>query len=205
MKQVFFIVKYFIALLCFTFSALLVNAQNSMQAYKIDSNLVVENCEPMEWTANKFDCCNLEMQKFENDSLYQDTLKALTKKWDLENTKIEIPNLINQSQVIHYGNSKLFVDLKTKNDSLINSFENELIKNTALVPILYIDSATGKIKKTINIDPEKLKDSISIVETIAEMEAQNGKITVSFDKNNTGEIYYFESQTLLCLRLDRRT
>ena len=143
---------------------------------------------------------HIKPEDFENDSLYQDTLKALTKKWDLENTKIEIPNLINQSQVIHYGNSKLFVDLKTKNDSLINSFENELIKNTALVPILYIDSATGKIKKTINIDPEKLKDSISIVETIAEMEAQNGKITVSFDKNNTGEIYYFESQTLQQLR-----
>jgi len=143
---------------------------------------------------------SIKEENFKHDTLYQKALKKLATKWDKEFEPIKMANTNLQSQTVHYGPSKLFLELKNKSDSLIHSFENELIKNTALVPILYIDSATGKIKKTINIDPEKLKDSISIAKTIKEMEAENGKITVHFDDKNTGEIYYFESQTLKQLR-----
>lgn len=144
---------------------------------------------------------NLE---FKVDSLitkdiYDDSLKSLIKKWDKRNKSIEIKSTANQSQIFHYGNSKLFEELKQKSDSLIQSFENELIASSASIPILYIDSANGEIKRTINIENERLKDSISISKTIEDMESENEKITVSFGES-TGYIYYAESSLLKQLR-----
>lgn len=138
-------------------------------------------------------------ENFDNKKEYEDSLKALISKWDSKNEKIKIPNTKLQYQILHYDNSKLFSELKTKSDSLIRSFENELIASSASIPILYVDSASGDIKRTINIAPENLKDSTSIAKTVKEMASENEKITVSFGES-TGYIYYSESSLLTQLR-----
>lgn len=130
---------------------------------------------------------------------YQDSLKRIATRWDVLNESIEVKSTPNQSQIFHFGNSKLFVELKAKSDSLIVSFENELIKNSASIPIIYLDSATKKIKRTNNVDPEKIKDSLSISNTVYKMANENEKIKVSFGET-AGYIYYSESALLKQLR-----
>ncbi len=134
-----------------------------------------------------------------NSRLFKDSLRKLLYTWERENKSIEIKSTANQSQIFHFGDSKLLKELKNKSDSLIQSFENELIASSASIPILYVDSATGLIKRTINIDSSKLKDSTSIANTLYEMANENEKITVSFGEN-TGYIYYSESSLLKQLR-----
>lgn len=138
-------------------------------------------------------------KEFETKEKYEDSLKKIIVEWDSKNKQIKIPNTPLQYQILHYDNSRLFVELKTKSASLIQSFENELIVSSASIPILYMDSATGVIKRTINIDYAKIKDSISISKTIYEMANENEKITVSFGES-TGYIYYSESSLLRQLR-----
>ena len=134
-----------------------------------------------------------------NSRLFKDSLRKLLYTWERENKSIEIKSTANQSQIFHFGDSKLLKELKNKSDSLIQSFENELIASSASIPILYVDSATGLIKRTINIDSSKLKDSTSIANTLYKMANENEKITVSFGEN-TGYIYYSESSLLKQLR-----
>ena len=136
---------------------------------------------------------------FDTKKDYEDSLKKLIIEWDSKNKQIKIPNTLLQYQILHFDNSRLFSELKTKSDSLIQSFENELITSSASIPILYIDSASGVIKRTVNIDYAKIKDSISISKTVYEMANENEKITVSFGEN-TGYIYYSESSLLKQLR-----
>lgn len=152
--------------------------------------------------SRSFEARNLDIKKDSSitEKEFQNTLKELAMKWDKLNPFIEIKNTSNQSQLFHYGNSKLFTQLKEKSDSLINSFENELIMNSASIPILYIDSASREIKRTINIDSQRIKDSSSIEKTIKEMGKENEKIKVAFGNGVTGFIYYSESSLLKQLR-----
>ena len=139
-------------------------------------------------------------KNFDSISQFNDSVKVIATNWDKENQPITIQNTPQQFQIIHYGNSKLFSELKIKSDSLITSFENELILNSASIPIIYLDSATKKIKRSINIDSEKIKDSVTISGTVKEMANQNEKIRVSFGEENIGFIYYTESSLLKQLR-----
>ena len=82
---------------------------------------------------------------------FRDSLNQLLNNWERGNKSIEIKSTANQSQIFHFGDSKLLKVLKNKRDSLINSFENQLISNSASIPILYVDSVSGKIKRTINV------------------------------------------------------
>ena len=140
-------------------------------------------------------------EEFENITEYNEAVKAIIDKWDSINPSITIPNTLLQYQIVHYGNSKLFSELKEKSDSLITSFENDLISSSVSIPILYLDSATGQIRKTVNIEREKLKDSTSIAKTIEELEQENEPIIINFGEGNSGYIYYAESTLLKQLRL----
>ncbi len=136
---------------------------------------------------------------FATKALFYDTLKTLKKKWAEINTPIYVKFKYNQSTTFYYDNSKLFNELKQKSDSIISSFTNELIKNSALLPIVFIDSSTREIIAS-NVEEKKLKDSASIEKVISQMESENSKISVSLGDGVKGEIYYFESNTLKQLR-----
>lgn len=142
---------------------------------------------------------NFSEKDFNSVSEYEDTLKKMAQEWDSVNEKITISSIYNQTQIVHYGTSKLFKELKSKSDSLITQFTQDLIKNSALVPILFIDSNSRKIVAT-NISSQELKDSLKIEQLIAEMKAENKKISIDLGDNIKGEIYYFESTTLKQLR-----
>jgi hypothetical protein len=63
-------IKYFIAFLFFITSALSLGAQGLFHGYEINSSLIIPDCKPDKWTPNSFDCCSIDVQKFENDSIY---------------------------------------------------------------------------------------------------------------------------------------
>ena len=139
-------------------------------------------------------------EDFESEKEYNNSIKTIVDSWDSINSPIQIPNTNLQYQILHYGNSKLFEELKKKQKSLIISFENELIANSSSIPILYVDSATNEIRRTINIQQEKIKDSSAIAQTISVLQSENSRIEVSFGGENKGYIYYAESTLLKQLR-----
>lgn len=136
---------------------------------------------------------------FNTKELFNDSLNKIANEWDKTNEPITINSSYGVIQVVHYGPSKLFEKLKSKSDSLIKQFNQDLIKNSALVPVIFIDSITRKVVAT-NISDKKLKDSIEVEKTIKKMHTENAKIEVDLGDNIKGEIYYFESQTLKQLR-----
>lgn len=162
---------------------------------------ITETIDRNKYVSKVYSSHNLALKKtdFSSDSLYQDSLKKLAAKWDKTNPPIRINSIFNQTSIIHYGNSKLFGELKAKSDSLIKSFNSELVENSALLPVVFIDSATRNIIAS-NVEANIINDSTKRAQTITAMRAENGKIDVSLGNGVKGEIYYFESQTLKQLR-----
>ena len=88
-----------------------------------------------------------------------------------------------------YDDSKETVRLEQERDSLINSFNQELIDNQGMVPVLLIDAKTNKVLGS-NLPNNKV-DSLSLGKTINELKLQNEPLIIDF-KNGTKNILYFD-------------
>ena len=128
------------------------------------------------------------------DSDHPDTLQKYLQDWAADSNFIEVKN-----QKIHYRNSDSFYDLQVKRDSLIASFNNDLVDNSALVPVIFIDANSKKLIAT-NIEDVELTSTAQIEKQIALMESENLPIQINLDEENTGKIYFQESLTLKQLR-----
>ena len=128
----------------------------------------------------------------ENDN--PDTLQKYMKEWGENNHFIEVKN-----QKIYYRNSDSFYELQVKRDSLIAAFNNDLVDNTALVPVIFIDANTKELVAT-NIEGIELNTTEQIEEQIALMVNENYPIEIKLDVDHLGKIYFQESLTLKQLR-----
>ena len=128
------------------------------------------------------------------DSDHPDTLQKYLQDWAADSNFIEVKN-----QKIHYRNSDSFYDLQVKRDSLIASFNNDLVDNSALVPVIFIDANSKELIAT-NIEDVELTSKAHIEKQIAVMESENLPIQINLDTENTGKIYFQESLTLKQLR-----
>ena len=128
------------------------------------------------------------------DNDHPDTLQKYYKIGLRDSNFIEVKN-----QKIYYRNSDSFYDLQVKRDSLIASFNNDLVDNSALVPVIFIDANSKELIAT-NIEDVELTSKAQIEKQIALMESENLPIQINLDEENTGEIYFQESLTLKQLR-----
>ena len=126
-------------------------------------------------------------------SLKHQKLVELINEWKKSNPPIEISYSKVKSQRVYFSNSQEFYDLQFKRDSLIQSFNKDLIKNSALVPVVFVNSNTNELiasnVETNNID-----------EVILKMESENSPIQIDLGDGKSGVIYYYESLTLKQLR-----
>ena len=125
---------------------------------------------------------------------HPDTLQKYIKEWAIENNFIEV-----KKQKIYYRNSDSFYDLQVKRDSLITSFNNDLVDNAALVPVIFIDANSRELIAT-NIEDVELTSTAQIEKQVALMQNENLPIQINLDEENTGRIYFQESLTLKQLR-----
>ena len=91
-----------------------------------------------------------------------------------------------------YGESKELIRLEKSSDSLINSFNRDLIDNSSLIPVLLVDERTNRIE-TSNLSKKELKrNNLKIIQ---EFKKQNQPLKIDF---GTGSklIYYKESPEL---------
>ena len=117
----------------------------------------------------------------------------LIQDWKKVNPPIEISYLKIKSQRVYYSNSQEFYDLQFRRDSLIQSFNNDLIMNSALVPVVFINAKNSALIAT-NIKKRNLD------ELILKMKEENEPIRIDLGDGNSGIIYYLESLTLKQLR-----
>lgn len=113
-----------------------------------------------------------------------------------------IPIVVSQqeTQYLHYKDSKLFAELQEVMEDIIESFISETVMNTAAVPVIYTDSTRTVVIEHGNIEKEVLADSSALAERIARMAAANKPIEVHLPGQGTQWIFYEESLVITQLR-----
>ena len=125
--------------------------------------------------------------------LKQEKIVELINDWKKRNPPIEISYSKVKSQRVYFSNSQEFYDLQFKRDSLIQSFNDDLIKNSALVPVVFINSNTNELIAS-NVETNNIDD------VMMKMESENTPIQIDLGDGKSGVIYYYESLTLKQLR-----
>ena len=137
---------------------------------------------------------NNETKKLEGVQFQKDTfISNRIISWGKKNEPIEIEFAKNKSQKVYYDYSREFYDLQKKRDSLVKSFNYDLISNSAMVPVVFVDAETNDIIAT-NISESQLS------ERIEQMKYENTPISIDLGDARKGIIYFQESLTLKQLR-----
>lgn len=135
-------------------------------------------------------------------SLEGDTmaLRVLIDTMRTQHTPIEIEYLPGKKNFLYYRDSKLFSELKSVFDGLIQSFISEVAINTASVPVIYTDRTQKNVIAFGNIDSIKMRDSIWVQNTIRDFAMENTPIEVDLGDGHKNFIFYKESFLLTQLR-----
>lgn len=123
--------------------------------------------------------------------LFDDSLTILAKNWGTKNPSFTIEVYEGLFMTYSYNDSKLIQRLEQERDSLIQSFNDDLINNKSLVPVLLIDSQT---KKVIGTNIQNFEGTID--QQIAKMKKANDPIVIDFQKSSKNLLYYDYSPEL---------
>ena len=125
---------------------------------------------------------------------YEDSLVALSEIWEKKNPSFTVEIFEDFFMTYIYNDSKEITRLEAERDSLIQSFNNDLISNKGTAPLILIDSKTNAVLRT-NI-PDLDTSSKAFSETILAMEKANTPISIEYQGNQQYILYYDDSPEL---------
>lgn len=106
----------------------------------------------------------------------------------------------NKWMYLYYKESNLYMDLKKMLTNLIQSFFNEVVANTASVPVIVTDSTKTDIIAYGNIDTNKIFNHNFLLQTIDQMEHENKPIELNISGYGKSYVFFQESSMLKQLR-----
>ncbi len=125
---------------------------------------------------------------------FDDSLRILSELWKKMNPAFTVEVYDGLFMTYVYSDSREIVKLEKERDSLITSFNNELINNEGLVPVLLMDTETEEIIGS-NLPGKKLI-SDNLKQTITDLKLQNEPLMIDFKNGRKYMLYYDNSEEL---------
>jgi two-component sensor histidine kinase len=146
-----------------------------------------------------FDTASLRLQhpdlsSEELTNLFEDSLLTLSDNWKKIHPAFTVEVYEGLFMTYIYSDSREIVKLEKERDSLLNSFNQELINNEGLVPVLLVDAKTNEVIGS-NLEKEKLNET-NLKKTIAELKLQNEPIIIDFENGRKNILYFDDSAEL---------
>ena len=125
---------------------------------------------------------------------FEDSLKALALTWEKSNPSFTVEIYDGLFNTYYYCDSKELIRLEKQRDSLLQSFNNELINNQDLVPVLLVDARTNQVIGS-NLKDDKITPK-ALSSTISELKLQNEPIVIDFQNGQRNILYFDDSEEL---------
>ncbi len=152
---------------------------------------------------------HLELKYFENTyadesqkqiaGRYFDSLSNLALSWSKTHEPIEIEVVKGLYQRIYYFDSDRLRELERQRDSLLISFNQELIDNTTMVPVIFLDSRNETLIET-NIDSLKKYRGDTLRDANALIVKMVDSLDIRLASNERAKIYFDDSEELKQLK-----
>ncbi len=103
-------------------------------------------------------------------------------------------------QYLYYRDSKIFRELRSTMDDLINSFISETVISSASVPVIYTDGGMTKVIAFGNIDSTEISNPTLLKNRIEQMKEQNEPLFIKLGDRQANYIFYEDSFLLTQLK-----
>lgn len=107
----------------------------------------------------------------------------------------------NQFITVFYKESQIYTDLRIVLNNLIHSFFQEVVINSASVPVIITDASEQIVIDFGNIDSAKVYNPVTRAKIIEKMKSENNPIKIELPEEKTCYVFYEESSVLKRLRL----
>ncbi|MEY4659685.1 MAG: hypothetical protein RJB36_1451, partial [Bacteroidota bacterium] len=114
-------------------------------------------------------------------------IEQLAKNWQKEGHVFTIKVFGDMQMSFIYGESPEYLRLQRQSDSLISSFNQDIGKQSNLIPVVLYDTRS-KIVISSNLSKKELQPQ-NLSKTLAELQAQNNPILLNFGKGE--KLLYF--------------
>ncbi len=136
----------------------------------------------------------------ELQGIFNDSLVVLSEIWAQTHKPLEIEIYKGEFQRIYYFDSKKLTELEFLRDSLIASFNRELIDKATMVPVIFMDEEASVLIET-NIDSLK-KYKNQLLPNAPQLKVKMvDSLNIVLAKDEVGKIYFDDSEELKQLRL----
>lgn len=125
---------------------------------------------------------------------FNDSVQSLAKLWRSKKNAFTMEVYEGLSMTYVYNDSYELTNLEKERDSLIYSFNRELIENKELVPVLLLNSNTNEIIAT-NLRSEQISGE-TLAQTIAKLQGINQPIEINFTAAQNSILLYDDSPEL---------
>lgn len=136
------------------------------------------------------------------DSTIIDDTLALNKKieeFKRINEPIKVSYFKEQYNNLYFGESSIFSELRDVLQEQVESFNSDIITNSASAPVIYAD-INQRILAFGNLDSAKMESKEYVSQVIQEMKSTNQAIKVDLGDEKVRYIYYNDSPLLVKLK-----
>ncbi|MEX1192743.1 MAG: HAMP domain-containing sensor histidine kinase [Brumimicrobium sp.] len=176
----------------------IINRNNDIPVIVLDQYDEVSTHINLDFTIKTFQKDNPNLSEEEVKRKFEDSLVKLAYSWEKINPSFTSEIYEGLFMTYFYNDSKDILRLENERDSLINAFNNELIENADLVPVILTDSTRKNIIAT-NLDDEELKSG-KLEQKLNQLSNDNKPITIQFSEDNQNFVYYANSPELTQLQ-----
>lgn len=117
---------------------------------------------------------------------------------EYDNIKLEYDK--GQYVYVYFKLSQIYADLRSFLENLQQSFFEEVVINTASIPVIITDSTERNVILAGNIDSSGFQSPRALANTIAKMKSENNPIRIDLPERGTCYVFYEESSVLTRLR-----
>lgn len=178
----------------YDFPLKIINRNKNIPVILLDQEKQVSGNINLDFTEDSWAKQHPELSKNEIRTLFDDSLVKLASQWEMKNPSFTIEVYEGLFMTYYYNDSKNITRLQFERDSLIQAFNQELIDNKDLVPVLLVNEAKDSVLSS-NIAPEKIT-SVKLSSTIQELAKANNPLEISFAENQKSYVYYDDSAEL---------
>ena len=178
----------------YDFPLLIIEGNKDIPVIVVDDRHAFSSARNMDFDTTNLRPLYPEISKKELVKKYEDSLVALSEIWEKKNPSFTVEIFEDFFMTYIYNDSKEITRLELDRDSLIQSFNNDLISNKGTAPLILIDAETKAILRT-NI-PELDTSSTALSKTLSAMEQANTPISIDYQGNQQYILYYDDSPEL---------
>ncbi|MDX1650855.1 MAG: HAMP domain-containing sensor histidine kinase [Brumimicrobium sp.] len=172
----------------------IINRNNDIPVIVLDQNDQVSTHINLDFSEESLAKEHPDLEGVEIKKKFEDSLVKLAYSWVKINPSFTIEIYEGLFMTYFYNDSKDILRLENERDSLINAFNNELIENVDLVPVVLTDSTGEKIIAT-NLGKDVLRDdNLSLV--LQQLSEENMPIAIQFSEEDRNFVYYANSPEL---------